>query len=824
MKIDKEEIILLASLLHDIGKLSQRASKESLGTHAEVGEHFIKALKSFWEEIVWIEIKKLVRNHHEIPTTKDELILQIADKLSAIERRQEVRERISSKQAALVAITSKIKLHANPPTEKYYQPYPLQIKKEILFPTEKEKVEEDAYKTSWEKFFESVKRLSKYQDCDFVTLYYLLKKFVLFVPSATPWEKDSQTVPDISLFDHSKITCAIAACLNKLSENDLSLQEMKELVKILKSYKEEDFERRFNSLDITKKPLFLLLRGDIAGIQKFIYSITRPEPEKDTRKTAKRLRGRSFFVTLLTEVIADWIIRRIELPVTNILFCGGGRFDLLLPIAAEEKIPNLLSQLNKWLLEEFNGELSLQIAVIEICPKDFLDLSFVYQKLEDTLAKRKYKKFLEISETNDFFTPEKSVPLNVCRVCLVSQVKDNEICCIQCKKQEEIGNKLPKIKYIVFLYGEPIPKEIFKEELKRPVEVTFKKLGVYVYLVSEEEIKTFCSCIDNEQKAVIYVLNPESDFILENLLDFKRKGKSISFGFKFIANAVPKVLKEGINVKDEEVKKGDILSFEEIAELSKGAKYLGILKMDIDYLGAIFALGLKKEEMSFSRISTLSTILDLFFGGWLNVICRELTEKWIKENKNWQDAFESLYYILYAGGDDLLIIGPWDAIIELSYKIQQDFTAYTSFNENFHLSGGICFVKPLFPIQRFVHLAGQALERSKTCEVKGFNEKNRLTLFDRTIKWSEFKEVFNFAEKMISWIREEKMPRGFVYFLHNLEKETTLMWVPYLFYNVARRIRDEKIKAELIERTPVFSNNNSLRIITSYVSLKTRGG
>jgi len=47
--------------------------------------------------------------------------------------------------------------------------------------------------------------------------------------------------------------------------------------------------------------------------------------------------------------------------------------------------------------------------------------------------------------------------------------------------------------------------------------------------------------------------------------------------------------------------------------------------------------------------------------------------------------------------------------------------------------------------------------------------------------------------------------------------------VPYLFYNVARRIKDEKIKAELIEKVPRFLGNKSLKIITSYVSLKIRG-
>ena len=95
--------------------------------------------------------------------------------------------------------------------------------------------------------------------------------------------------------------------------------------------------------------------------------------------------------------------------------------------------------------------------------------------------------------------------------------------------------------------------------------------------------------------------------------------EKVSFSFSFIGNTVPKYPKEGP------------LYFEHLAQISKGSNKLGILKMDVDNLGQIFSSGFDQlldnsnsEEfisgMSISRMSTLSSQLDLFFSGFVNDI------------------------------------------------------------------------------------------------------------------------------------------------------------------------------------------------------------
>ena len=86
----------------------------------------------------------------------------------------------------------------------------------------------------------------------------------------------------------------------------------------------------------------------------------------------------------------------------------------------------------------------------------------------------------------------------------------------------------------------------------------------------------------------------------------------ISFTFSFLGNTVPRY--------DNQTP----LYFEHLAHISKGANKLGVLKMDVDNLGLIFSKGFDELDkdgesgMSISRMSTLSSQLDLFFSGFIN--------------------------------------------------------------------------------------------------------------------------------------------------------------------------------------------------------------
>jgi CRISPR-associated protein Csm1 len=267
----------------------------------------------------------------------------------------------------------------------------------------------------------------------------------------------------------------------------------------------------------------------------------------------------------------------------------------------------------------------------------------------------------------------------------------------------------------------------------------------------------------------------------------------------------------------EAINEGEVFDFEEIAQLSEGAKYLGVLKMDVDYLGLLFGLGI--DSPTISRIATLSNNLDLFFGAYLNKICEELTQP--------ENRVRSIFYIVYSGGDDLLIIGPWDKTIELASKIYQEFREYTSNNPNITLSGGIVFVKPHFPVQRFVQLVGEELEKAK-CQ-----QRDKITLFDETVDWQQdaqsLDELLNFARQLSNWVKDKDLPMGFIYYLRELkekhfrEEGECLMWIPHFRYSLVRRIKDKEVRAEIQEKV-TSKIMRKIKIPVSYVSLKERKG
>ncbi len=316
----EEKITQLAALLHDVGKFWQGAGER--GKHAELSRRFI--VEHVPEQ--WQEAASLVSLHHNSPAYRAEeyralKVIVCADWLSSGERRglEEDEDKGKRKTTPLKSIFSEIDIgKGKPASAQYYPVHKLELEKDVIFPKPLDgRGGEDWLKADydglWKDFVKEVESIKAITDFDayFNTLYHLLQKYTWCVPSAV-W-KD---VPDVSLFDHLKTTCAIAACLY-----NTDVEYLDNLIGgIAKSWRKEELSNEEeNALNATK---FLLIGGDISGIQNFIYSISSPEEAR--KGMAKRVRGRSFYLNLLNDAIATHIISRLQLPQTNLLWCGGG--------------------------------------------------------------------------------------------------------------------------------------------------------------------------------------------------------------------------------------------------------------------------------------------------------------------------------------------------------------------------------------------------------------------------------------------------------------------------------------------------------------------
>ncbi|GAN32046.1 MULTISPECIES: type III-A CRISPR-associated protein Cas10/Csm1 [Candidatus Brocadia] len=789
------QTVVLAALLHDIGKFYQRGLDEKARksrNHASLG---LECFQNLFAEKIRIllgeeekeKIASAINTHHDHAD-----IITLADALSAgmdrISLDDEEKTGDPDKER-LLSVFEQISLGNNTKNTNdfAYRLETLSLEKSKLFPNDKlpRQSLKDEYKNLWESFEKEVKSIPTYSISSYLNiLYSILQKYTWCIPSAT--YKDE---PDISLFDHAKTTAAITGCLYHCEKMDKSSDNK-----------------------------FLIVGGDISGIQNFIYRITKAQGVKGI---SKMLRGRSFYLLLLQDVIARHIIEQVSLFSTNILYSGGGRFELLLPNTGESKqiLKSVQTDVNKWLFKMYGGELGLVLESVEANQDTLKGYGDLLLKLNDKLTIAKKKKFLSSFTDATFWIEETSDRnvIKVCKACGISTVTNDEPCEL-CNLHKNIGNKLPNTSYLIFrnkdlenIDGLPVP---------------FGEFGT-VYLLENDKL------------------------ITENLLKSKKilaiekinKLDKLQTGFRFIGNTAPLAnadfsIGNDPTDEDKQVKKGNVLSFEIIADTSIGDKRLGILKMDVDHLGLIFTLGLEEEQhskrKSISRIAALSRSMDMFFGGYLNKICNEIFEQWRSESK-WEhrDKVTQIFYTVYSGGDDLLIIGPWSEMPKLALKIQDEFKAYTCHNPDINISAGIFLCKPKYPISLAAKAAGEQLNTSKD------NGRKRITLFGDTVEWIVnggvcVKELLDFGEDLHSYINSEnsrkKLPRGFVHELLRKHKQYKSgqdpNFIPAIIYQLARNVKDDELRNKLKE-TLITDKNcyfKHIQIPTSYALLKLRKG
>lgn len=811
----KEDLnpILIASLLHDVGKFSQRVGNETRWRHEAFTENFLKAFSERLGDQAG-EIIELAARHHSLVSDRSSLIVKIADLLSSAERYSEERDRIAPDRAAMLSICSRVTLLDTPYREAFLPLRKLSLRREDLFPVEADRIAPDEYRGVWDEFADEVRGIEG--RLPYGTWLSLLRVYTRAIPSATPWEREGQhrTVPDISLYDHAKTTGAIAAALAAFDEEELPTSTLSELSAVLRQFSRPDFDRLLSQSEPANRPLFLMLRGDIGGIQGWLYRITRPEAET-YRRVAKRLRGRSFYIQILTMAVAEWVRRRAGMPPSGLLFCGGGGFDLLLPLTDRLRgaLPQWERELQRYMYEEHMGELGVELAYVELSAADFYNFSSVYRRISAEMDRRKLRRSAAIASDPDFWEP---FPLQfICPCCRITPVNAPDEQCRSCRQQEVFGERLPRSEYLLIAH----------EEARGTLEgieakVDFDGLGISIAIAASEECESAVRSWDGTGELTLLKRNDPDRFLAPMgwSVGENRPVCDLWLSSSLLPIAKRRWLAPGRSA-GEEVNEGETLDFGEIAALSVGAEMIGVLRMDVDRLGAIFAMGI--DPPSISRSATLSDAMDLFFNGWLPQICLRATRMWrdeLPEDDPRRDLVENAFYVVYSGGDDLMIIGPWNGVMTLAGEIREDFTLYCGDNPNLTISAGIAVVKPNLPIQLSANMAGEALDRSKS------EGRNRITLFNRTVRWTDYAEAIRFGRDIAKAIKRGRMPRTFPHFLIRLRRDE-INWVPKLYYVASRRLQHEVIRElNLLERACSLMNRDALAVAASYAILYTRGG
>ncbi|MCA1928260.1 MAG: hypothetical protein LDL09_07535, partial [Calditerrivibrio sp.] len=296
------------------------------------------------------------------------------------------------------------------------------------------------------------------------------------------------------------------------------------------------------------------------------------------------------------------------------------------------------------------------------------------------------------------------------------------------------------------------------------------------------------------------------------VLDISLSGKFRGYGKSKINTYVAK---NGYTIK----------TFEEIAfpDEDSGANAIGVFKADVDNMAAIFAIGLEEKtnggenpKLTFSRISQLSRMINNFFAYYLPYK--------LKTNEKYKDM-----YTVFAGGDDLFIIGRYDRIFDLAIDLSKEFKRYTGCNEEVTISGGISIFKPNTPIAFMAEVVEDNLNRSKRLIKNG--RKGNLTILSATAPWEDFQSLrdeilenkqlipksSSFQYKLLE-LMEMKIRVEDPYYKDDILKN--IMWLPRLKYILSRHIKEESVRKTLSiyflkhinENTKIFKSLSMLEI------------
>ena len=853
--MDTRDHIVFSAFFHDIGKLYERA--EMLSDYAKDPEkqqlycpnkydgyyshkHVLYTL-AFCEKLLkkfplldkkyspdadnnWLN---MAARHHIDPQTVEECIVKISDHLASAEREGgNFYKKHIHKKTLLEPLLEKVDLSLSkkdksPDATKYRIPLKeLDSECKNIFPkkgselglegenllSEEKKLTED-YKKLAEGLLSSIQSLPQYDKNDFESLralmqslLYLCERFLVHVPSAT-----NVSSPDISLFDHLKVTSAIAESLYLYHEhhNRLKIEDIK---------------------NTSGEEKFLLVCGDFSGIQKFIYNIV-------SKGATKSLAGRSLYIQFFCSSVSERILRSLELYPSSCIYSSGGKFYLLIPSHLKDQLLKEINQVNQILFQKYQGDVHLSIGLTKMSQEDFTSpwisgkskettakslsmnatetssqkISKKFEEVHEDLEKNKNQKFSALinKQPEQFFSanPFKGAVCSICAKEYEPHQEENqaEESCLDCKKFENLGREIRKTMDSDSTTG---------EEQKIPI-----KISGLLWLWCEEDYHAIKKKYPDSRDFFDFFItdrsSKEDNFPKILIVSDLEKIKNISFKnshFEFANRLLDPVPIKGLSYSYRFISSADELNLDEMAKKSKGIKRNGILRMDVDNLAQVFIKGLRKpikkttdkEQLygSLSRYTSLSRQINAFFTGYLNQMAK--------------NQFPNCK-VIYAGGDDLFIIGPWDKLPNMAHSISNQFKEYCCYNPYLSLSAGIALIKEKEPVLVGAELAKIAEEQAKNFVRQNGQKKDALCFLDRVIGWEEYEEVQNF-KKLIKDVLDETKSKALLQVLYSIEREENLPEKNEKIYKTWRH-RFVYYIARLLERTKNREKINELKTL-----------
>ena len=744
-----------AGLLHDIGKLAQRAhpNEEALvrayaaaGRNLEGTQSAILPLRdgrythrhALWSDFAFLTAARdearwpkevdgarleavAVRHHAPRDADPGDWIIAEADRLaSGLERKQQDEEAeakgLALREVELQALLPKLDIGRGRVAHPHQHHPAEELSPEALPPSPRSSDGQprrygqlwDAWQKGYLAFAQhglSARRFER-------ALLGLSERLLWAVPSSTVDQ------PDVSLHDHARAVAAIAACLA--------------------AWHHASGAWEVAAVKDRAQPKFRLAALDISGIQKALFRLAG-------RSGASRiLRARSFLIGQTVEAALHLLLERLGLPFSTVLIHAGGKAELLLPDLPDllQRVEEIRAVLDGWMIEHWQGDLGLVLAAgPAFAASEFLGRGKAGEVAEGYRQQRaRLAEALEQAKLRPFSawrgggghvgTGVVAAPFDpahgACATCgvrpaVVQTSLDGTWRCRVCDAAYCLGQALPKSQGYVLLAPE--------SETEAPAALP-GALKLAPWLAHGSEAVSATSFSRKDAGSAVYrppayvprISDPEDR-------RYRHAGVSPDEGE---ASSTDALMTFGHIAAE---------ALEEVNGRILGRDLLGIVKADVDRLGAIFAEGLGRDR-SPARIAQLSRLIDGYFAERL---------PWLLEHE-----FPATYTV-YAGGDDLLLVAPWRFALPLSLRLREDFGAFAGGNPNLTLSAGIAFVHLKHPLALAVEEAEEALTAAKGAG------RDRCGVFGRTLAWDQVRATLDLSKRLTGAVRAGQLPPTFLH-------------------------------------------------------------
>jgi len=472
----------------------------------------------------------------------------------------------------------------------------------------------------------------------------------------------------------------------------------------------------------------MLILASLSGIQDFLFDV-----RESGGKQARSLRFRSFRIQLIAECLALRLLDALRqpdqpLPYDRLIFSAAGNVCIDASgadDAAIERVRRAAADVEARLLSETHGRLRLAVA-LQPATGDFVR---TYEHAHTSLARQKLRSWSNLAGS-DAASGLGDWPAGGLVVPAVFDA-DKEA-----DRDATLGDRLTKTPWLSMWEssgdGEPEAEDV---------------LGLRVRYSSEPPRNwgELLSCSN--------LVSPDTP---PAALDRAK------FHVRRLARYVPRHRDDA----------AQLVEFIDLAAEARGMPMLGVLKADVDSLGAAMSNLLKQRGRTGSEaLRRFSKELDKFFSQELQEEMRGAAQGDGADGHRWD-----LIYTVFAGGDDMLLVGPWDVMLDFAGHMQSLFERRFGPRAQerpcptpLTISAGVAIIKPKYPIHLAARQADDLLDEAKEQLAPGEPQpKDQCAALGQVWKWKDHKAIIDDGKRLAAWVDTGIVRRGWVHTLLTL--------------------------------------------------------